>query len=145
MRSGPAFTSGGRYLSTTQYGIATCWSRLAVITQLFCMVWYWPDRERRLDRREQRTSLTVVNRCVGDENGALAIRTLASPLPFRRRVGSGSAVMPVAAARHGRASPLYYLPKLATQLACSCGSLIGPHSLLMRLARKLPLACTTAS
>jgi hypothetical protein len=38
-----------------------------------------------------------------------------------------------------------YLPKLATQLACSCGSLIGPHSLRMRLARKLPLACTTAS
>jgi hypothetical protein len=38
-----------------------------------------------------------------------------------------------------------YLPKLATQSACSCGSLIGPHSLLMRLARKLRFACTTAS
>ena len=38
-----------------------------------------------------------------------------------------------------------YLPKLATQLACSCGSLIGPHSLLMRLARKLPFAFDDAN
>jgi hypothetical protein len=37
-----------------------------------------------------------------------------------------------------------YLPKVATQSACSCGSLIGPHSLLMRLARKLRFACTNA-
>jgi hypothetical protein len=35
--------------------------------------------------------------------------------------------------------------KLATQEACSCGSLIGPHSSLTRLARKLLFECTTAS
>jgi hypothetical protein len=38
-----------------------------------------------------------------------------------------------------------YWPKLATQLARSWGSLMGPHSLFMRLARKLPFACTNAS
>jgi hypothetical protein len=31
-----------------QYGTASRWSRPAVIKQLFCMAWYWPDRERHL-------------------------------------------------------------------------------------------------
>jgi hypothetical protein len=35
--------------------------------------------------------------------------------------------------------------KLATQEACSCGSLIGPHSFFTRLARKLLFECTNAS
>src|SRR3984893_12980719 len=56
---------------------------------------------------------------------------------------SGSALTRLAAARHRRRR--LYWPKLATQLACSWGSFIGPHSLLTRLARSLPFACTTAS
>src|SRR5271166_5804852 len=34
---GAGFHPGGRCLSITQYGTASCWSRPAVITQLFCM------------------------------------------------------------------------------------------------------------
>ena len=43
--SGPSFISGRSCLSKTRYGTASCWSRLAVITQPFCMGWCWPDRE----------------------------------------------------------------------------------------------------
>jgi hypothetical protein len=35
--------------------------------------------------------------------------------------------------------------KLATQSACSCRSLIGPHSFRTRLARKPLFECITAS
>jgi hypothetical protein len=39
------FTSGGRCPSRRQNGTASCWWRRAATTQLFCMVWYWPDHE----------------------------------------------------------------------------------------------------
>ena len=34
-----------RFIFQMQYGTASCWSRPAVSTQPFCMVWCWPDRE----------------------------------------------------------------------------------------------------
>jgi hemolysin III len=34
-----AFTSGGHYPSTMQYGTASCWSQPAFTTQPFCMAW----------------------------------------------------------------------------------------------------------
>ena len=51
---GSAFTSGGRCLSRMQYGTASCWSRPAVITPLFCMAWCWPDRERHVATNARR-------------------------------------------------------------------------------------------
>jgi len=74
--------------SSRQYGTASCWWRRAATTQLFCMVWCWPDHEHCLatiskreaaDRheglaeRDWRSAIWVCGRCLFRSGGPTVV------------------------------------------------------------------------